>query len=97
MPLCAVAFDPNSHGAGQLMPQNPQTVFCEGIYIIDHVSPAYPDGLSSKGPPHTLPATAAGSPTVFAYGKPVHRLNDPRICGAVTIVTNQSTVFANGQ
>ena len=27
---------------------------------------------------------------------PVHRHTDSRICGATTIVTNQSTVYANG-
>lgn len=26
-----------------------------------------------------------------------HRNNDPRICGAATVVQNQSTVFANGE
>lgn len=27
----------------------------------------------------------------------VHRNNDPRVCGAVTVVTGQSTVFVDGE
>lgn len=27
----------------------------------------------------------------------VHRNNDPRVCGAVTVVSGQSTVFVNGE
>lgn len=26
-----------------------------------------------------------------------HRNNDPRVCGAVTVVQNQSTVYVNGE
>jgi len=26
---------------------------------------------------------------------PIHRDTDPRVCGAITVVTNQSNVFAN--
>lgn len=28
---------------------------------------------------------------------PVHRNNDPRVCGAVTVVTNQTTTFSEGE
>lgn len=31
------------------------------------------------------------------YLAKAHRNNDPRVCGAKTIVQNQSTVFVNGQ
>ena len=27
---------------------------------------------------------------------PVHRDTDPRVCGAITVVANQNTVYANG-
>ncbi len=27
---------------------------------------------------------------------PIHRDTDPRVCGATTVVENQSTVYANG-
>lgn len=30
-------------------------------------------------------------------GKMVHRNNDPRVCGAVTVVTGQTSVFVNGE
>jgi|TARA_R110000796_G_C14340205_1_gene410274 hypothetical protein len=27
---------------------------------------------------------------------PIHRDTDPRVCGAITVVSNQNTVYANG-
>lgn len=97
MPLWAVQNDPNTHGGGGLIPQNPRTVHCEGIKVIEHGDPAAPDALCPPlGEPHCNPATANGSPNVFVYGNPVHRHRDNRICGATTVVANQSTVFVNG-
>jgi len=96
MPLWAVNNDPNTHGAGGLIPANPRTVYIENINVIEHNDPARPDGFCPVAP-HCNPATAEGSPNVFVYGNPVHRMRDNRICGAKTVVTNQSTVFANGR
>lgn len=47
--------------------------------------------------PHCNPKTATGSPNTFTYSKMDHRHNDPRICGAATIVVGQSTVFVNSR
>lgn len=93
--LVAVKDDGNTHGGGNLIPANPRTVFVEGINVIEHDDPAAPDGLCPAAP-HCSPGTAEGSSTVFVYGNPLHRNNDDRVCGAKTIVSNQSTVFAGG-
>jgi uncharacterized Zn-binding protein involved in type VI secretion len=90
--LWAVEGDPNTHGGGDLIAENPRTVFVENIEVIEHQDPAQPDNLCPGGS-HCNPATANGSSTVFVYNNPVHRNNDSRVCGAVTVVTNQSTVF----
>lgn len=95
MPLWAVDNDPNTHGSGGLIPANPRTVYIENINVIEHRDPARPDGLCPGGS-HCNPGTSNGSPNVFVYGNPVHRMKDRRVCGATTIVVNQSTVFANG-
>lgn len=95
MPLVAVKDDGNTHGGGNLIPANPCTVFVEGINVIEHGDPAAPDGLCPL-PPHCSPNTAEGSDNVFVYGNPIHRHGDNRICGATTIVSKQSTVYANG-
>lgn len=96
MPLWAVQGDPNTHGGGDLIADNPQTVFINAIPVIEHSDPAAPDGLCAPvGPPHCNPETIEGSPTVFVYGSPVHRDGDSRICGALTTVVLQSTVFVN--
>jgi len=96
--LWAVKGDPNSHGSGALNADNPNTVFVNNIPVIDHgPDSAAPDALCDPiGPPHCSPDTAAGSGTVFVYNKPAHRNNDPRVCGAVTVVSLQSTVFLDG-
>lgn len=94
MPLWAVEGDPNSHGGGELIADNPQTVFINNIPVIEHEDPAFPDSLCPAAP-HCNPETIEGSPDVFVYNKPVHRHDDSRICGALTIVLNQDTVFAN--
>ena len=93
--LWAVEGDTNSHGGGGLIADNPRTVFINGIAVIEHQDPAHPDNLCPASP-HCNPATDNGSSTVFVYGKPVHRNNDDRICGAKTTVINQSTVFVGG-
>lgn len=95
MPLWAVNGDPNTHGGGGLIPANPRTVYVEGINVIEHEDPAAPDSLCPAAP-HCSPGTSEGSPNVFVYGNPVHRHRDGRVCGANTIVSNQSTVFCNG-
>lgn len=91
--LVAIKGDGNTHGGGNLIPANPRTVFVEGINVIEHDDPAAPDGLC-PAPPHCSPGTAEGSESVFVYGNPVHRHDDRRICGATTIVTNQSSVYS---
>lgn len=95
MPLWSVKGDPNTHGGGNLIPANPQTVFINNINVIEHEDPASPDGLCPAGP-HCSPSTAEGSSNVFVYNKPVHREADSRVCGATTIVSGQDSVFANG-
>lgn len=94
MPLVAVKDDPNTGGGGDLIPDNPQTVFINNIPVIEHQDPAKPDG-SCPASPHCNPETAEGSPDVFVYNNPLHRMDDSRICGHTTVVTHQSTVFAN--
>lgn len=93
--LWAVVGDPNTDGGGGLHADNPQTVFVNGIAVIDHgPDSADPDSLCIPvGPPHCSPDTAGGSGTVFVYNKPAHRHGDPRVCGATTVVSNQATVF----
>jgi len=91
--LWAVKNDPNTHAGGALIPQNPRTVYIEGNNVIEYSDPAFPDALCPAAP-HCNPASAEGSASVFVYGNPVHRNNDLRICGAKTIVQNQSTVWA---
>jgi uncharacterized Zn-binding protein involved in type VI secretion len=94
MPLVSIQGNPNTHGGGELIADNPQTVTVENIPIIELVDPASPDALCPI-PPHCNPASSSGSPNVFVYNNPIHRDQDSRICGAVTIVDSQTTVFAN--
>lgn len=67
--LWAVSGDPNSHGGGGLVPSG-TSVFINGLPVIVHAPDgAAPDALCpSLNGPHCAPATAAGSPNVFAYG-----------------------------
>jgi zinc D-Ala-D-Ala carboxypeptidase len=90
--LWAVQGDPNTHSGGQLIAENPQTVFVNSIPVIEHEDPAQPDSLCPASP-HCNPKTAEGAPSVFVYSNPVHRHDDDRICGATTVVELQSTVF----
>lgn len=95
MPLCAVEGDPNSHEHGELIAENPRTVFINYIPVIDHApDPAEPDDLC-PGSGHCNPETAEGSPNVFYYFNPVHRQDDRRICDATTVVELQTNVYAN--
>lgn len=94
--LIAVKDDINSHGAGQLIPGNPKTVYIENINVIAHPDRAAPDALCPPlGGPHCAPNTIGFSPTVYAYNEPIHCHGDKRTCGATTIVKRQSTVFAD--
>ena len=96
MPLCAVQGDPNSHGGGELIAANPQTVFINNLPVIDHgPTPANADALCPLPGGHCNPETAEGSPNVFYYFNPVHRMQDSRVCGATTVVQSQANVFAN--
>lgn len=94
MPLIAVKDDQNTHIGGELLASggsSPQKVFINGKPVIVHPSPAKPDLLFHPLPPTD---TAEGSGKVFIYGLPVHRNGDKRLCGASTVVTGQSKVFA---
>jgi uncharacterized Zn-binding protein involved in type VI secretion len=98
MPLWAVEGDPNTHGRGELIADNPKTVFINNIPVIENEDPASPDllcGQRGQSPLHCSPSTSEGSPNVFVYNNPVHRAGDDRVCGATTIVTNQTNVFVN--
>ena len=98
--LWAVVGDNNTDGGGSLTlsgDSSPDTVFIGGIAVIVGTTDANPDSQCDiVGPPHCDPFSTAFSGTVFAYGKGAHRNNDARVCGATTIVSNQSTVFTDG-
>lgn len=94
--LWAVEGDNNTHGNGALIASNPQTVFINNIPVIEVEDNSNPDSLCDPvGPPHCNPYSTEGSGDVFVYNNPVHRNSDSRVCGATTVVTNQSTVFVN--
>ncbi len=87
--LAAVKNDKSDHLNDPL--KNTQTtVFAEGKLIIvqDDISTAG-DGMGHT--PFNIAQESSG--TVFISGKPIHRKDDLRNCGAKTIVTGQSTVF----
>jgi uncharacterized Zn-binding protein involved in type VI secretion len=94
--LWAVDGDPDSDGGGGLKANTgdsaTDTVFVNGKNVIVGTTDAYPDSLAPLSP-HDNPQSSGHSSTVFAYGKPSHRNNDTRTCGALTIVIGQSTVF----
>jgi uncharacterized Zn-binding protein involved in type VI secretion len=93
MPLIAVEGDENTHTGGELIAAGgsaPKKVFIAGKAVIVHPSPAEQD-ISH---PQPLTDTAEGSSKVFIYGLPIHRHGDLRVCGATTIATGQSKVFA---
>lgn len=70
--------DTDSHGGGALI-SSVTSVTVNGIPIS-----TVPDNASSDSASHSNPSAASGSATVKAGGRPVHRLNDSRSCGAVT-------------
>lgn len=78
--------DTDSHGGGALI----STVTNVRVNSIPIAT--VPDNASSDGESHSNPQASTGSATVKAGGRPVHRLNDSRNCGAVT-VTASSNVF----
>lgn len=84
MPAVARDQDPNSHGAGEIQ-ASVSSVFINGRKVATLGDPAASDGLCpSVGGAHCSPSTLTGSASVFAEGKPVHRVGDSRNCGAVT-------------
>lgn len=96
MPLISVQGNPNTHGGGGLIADNPQTVQVKNIPVIELVDPADPDALCGPlGGSHCNPESAAASPNVFVYENPLHRDKDSRTCGATTVVDSQDNVFAN--
>jgi uncharacterized Zn-binding protein involved in type VI secretion len=94
--LWAIEGDPNEHGEGYLIANkdaSPRTVKINKIPVIVVETEAEPDLLGHVVP---LVNTDTGSGTVNCYGKPVHRNNDLRKCGAKTVVDKQSTVKVGG-
>lgn len=88
--LISVLGDKNSHNNGSLLASNNSgKVFIGGIKVVYVGSSATPDDLD-----HPNPSAATGSGKVFAEGNKIHRNNDLRDCGASTIVSGQSKVFA---
>jgi uncharacterized Zn-binding protein involved in type VI secretion len=94
MPLAAVQGDKNTHNDGQLVPENPETIFINGKIAIRVGDSSQTDG---QGDPPSLAKPDKGSPNVFYYGTPAHRGDDNRVCNAKTVVTGQETVFINGE
>jgi uncharacterized Zn-binding protein involved in type VI secretion len=87
--LAAVKDDKSDH-LNDPLKNSQTTVFAEGKEIIVQ------DDRSETGDaqghtPFNIAQDASG--TVFISGKPIHRKDDLRNCGAKTIVTGQSTVF----
>ncbi len=92
MPLIAVEGDNNSHGGGALNAGN-SSVYCEGKLIATQTTTASADSICPI-PPHCAPSTSSYSSTVFVEGNVVHRIGDSRVCGATTIETGNSSVYA---
>lgn len=94
--LIAVLGSNNSDGGGPLLADNNSgKFFIGGIKVVYLGSHASPDALCIPvGPPHCDPYATTASSKVFSEGIAVHRNNDSRVCGASTIVAEQSKVFA---
>lgn len=91
--LVSVQGDPNSHGEGRLTASNNNDrVFIGGIKVNYLDAAGLGDLLL-----HPMPPTDASSAStrVFSEGIRVHRNNDRRYCGAVTIVEGQNKVYSN--
>jgi len=91
--LIAVKGDKNSHGNGDLLIGSTD-VFMNNKEVVTETTNASPDSLCPL-PPHGNPQTSSYSSTVFINNKRVHRINDQRTCGAVTVKTNNITVFGD--
>lgn len=99
--LWSVDADPDSEGNGQLKATTgdsaTDTVRINNKFVIVGVTDALPDDQStSDTDQHHNPQSQGNFPTVKAYGKPVHCDNDTRVCGAITSVVGQSTVYVGG-
>ena len=73
--------DKNQEGGAILT--GASTVFCNGIAVglnSSKISPHAPWSRKAH-PPHKSASTTAGSPTVFAEGKPVLRVGSGNTCG----------------
>lgn len=86
--LWAVEGDPNSHGEGRFRTPANTTVKINNKNVIVKGDHAYGDNAL-----HPDPIAEGSSGTVYAYNIKVHRNNDTRNCGALTVVEGQSTVF----
>ena len=90
MALVSVKGDPNSHGGGVLQASNNTGKFTiNGINVNYMDSSATTDSLLH---PTGLTNASGASQKVFSEGIRVHRENDSRYCGAVTIVNGQNKV-----
>ena len=80
--------DPNSHGAGFLIPSQIK-VNCRGIPIILFGDFSLPDAnCDDDHPPiHCVPIAITSSVKVFTQGRGVHRRADKRACGALTVLS----------
>jgi uncharacterized Zn-binding protein involved in type VI secretion len=96
MPLVAVAGDEiYPPGGGALAPAH-SSVKINNLPVAVEGDPASSDANGHPGGPGQPTSVKKGgsSKTVFAYGQPIHRKDDPRDCGDTTKVTHQSTVNA---
>ncbi len=91
--LIAVFGDQNTHGGGELLASNNTgKIYINDKKVVYRLSEAMPDPIH---PPAETKA-ASGSLLVFGEGEAIHRAGDNRFCGATTIVTGQSKVYAGG-
>ena len=93
MPIIAVDGNPNTAGAGNIR-ATAQRTFITGLRVARLGDPAFPDAKCNSNP-HCFPIPAVASTTVFAEGKPIHRVGDLRLCGDLTVV-GVPTVFVGG-
>lgn len=75
-------------GGGGRIITNAPTVFCNGINVGVHSAAITPHRPGGK---HNRAKTTAGSPTVFAEGKPVVRVTSPLSCGHSVIQGSPDT------
>lgn len=90
--LVSVFGDPNTHTDGELLADNnSDKLFIEGKKVNLIGSNALVDGLGHSG---AADAAATGTDKFYVSGIKVHRNNDSRVCGALTVVTGQTKVFS---